>query len=184
MPVPLPQLLRENAPQPINRAPSPALALTLPWLMVMLGSLSPLLPLIASAPVVPPFGFLTMLAWQQLRPRLFPVWAGFPLGLFDDLYSGQPFGSAAVLWSLAILVLDLVEYRVPWRNFLQNWVIAVGLLLAYALLAASFANVDGGLRNLTVLGPQLVLSVLLMPLLGRIAALADRVRLLPLRRLD
>ncbi len=184
MPAPLPQLLRENAPQPINRAPSPALALTFPWLTVMLASLSPVLPLIASAPVVPPLGFLLLLAWQQLRPGLFPVWAGFPLGLFDDLYSGQPFGSAALLWSLAILVLDLVEYRVPWRNFIQNWVIAAGLILAYALLAAAFANAGGGVRNLVVLGPQLILSVLLMPLLGRIAALGDRFRLLPLKRLD
>lgn len=184
MPAPLPRLLREGAPQPINRAPSPALALGFPWLTVMLGSLAPLFPLIASAPVVPPLGFLMLIAWQQLRPGIFPMWAGFPLGLFDDAYSGQPVGSAALLWSLAVLVLDLVEYRVPWRNFVQNWVIAAGLILAYSLLAASLATGGDGVRNLVVMGPQLILSVLLMPLIGRIAALGDRLRLLPLQRLD
>ena len=37
--------------------------------------------------------------------------------LFDDLYSGQPFGSAIMLWSIAAIALEIVETRLPWRNF-------------------------------------------------------------------
>ena len=82
----------------INRGPSTLLAAALPLLLVMAGSLSPTWPVIAAAPVMPPLGFILLLAWQHLRPGLFPVWAGLPLGLFDDLFSGQPLGSAELLW--------------------------------------------------------------------------------------
>ena len=77
---PITETLRGFGKQRINRAPSPVLAISLPWLLVMLGSLSPTWPVIASAPLLPPFGFLLLVAWQQLRPGLFPVWAGLPLG--------------------------------------------------------------------------------------------------------
>jgi hypothetical protein len=60
---------------------------------ILFGSLPPWLPIIAPAPVPPPLGFLLLLAWRLLRPGLLPPWAGLPLGLFDDLYSGQPTGS-------------------------------------------------------------------------------------------
>ena len=69
------------------RALAAARATALPWLTILLGSLTPWLPVIAPAPVLPPFGFLFLLAWRLLRPGLLPLWAGLPLGLFDDLYS-------------------------------------------------------------------------------------------------
>ena len=160
----------------INRAPSPTLAIALPWILVMLGSLSPTWPLIASLPLLPPLGFLVLVAWQQMRPGLFPVWAGLPLGLFDDLYSGQPFGSGVLLWSLAAIGLDYVETRFPWRGFVQNWVLAAVVTVAYLALAALIA---GG--NMALLGPQLLLSVLLYPLIGHVVGLIDRLRLFPFR---
>lgn len=161
----------------INRAPSPLLAVALPWAVVMLGSLCPILPLIASAPVVPPFGFLILVAWQQLRPGLFPVWAGLPLGLFDDLYSGQPFGSAILLWSLAMIALDVIEARFPWRSFLHNWIVAAGFIVAYIVLSLEIANLGGAHTQLAVLLPQLIVSVLSYPLAGRLVGACDRLRL-------
>ena len=83
--------------QRINRAPSPVLAVGLPWLSIMVSSIASTILVIASAPVMPPLGFLAYLAWRQLRPGLLPMWAGLPLGVVDDLYSGQPFGSAVLL---------------------------------------------------------------------------------------
>ena len=77
----------------------------------MAGKMGPGWLLIASAPVLPPLGFLAFVAWRQLRPGLLPVWAGLPLGLFDDLFSGQPFGTAVMLWSIAAIVLDVIEAR-------------------------------------------------------------------------
>jgi rod shape-determining protein MreD len=165
----------------INRAPSPLLAILVPWLTVMLGSLSPTWPLIASAPLLPPLGFLILLAWRQLRPGLLPVWAGLPLGLFDDLYSGQPLGSAILLWSIALIVLEVIELRFPWRNFFLDWLVAAGLILAYLPTAMGLA-MDLP-PSLLVLAPQLLLSVLAYPLVGRLVALFDRFRLVGFRSL-
>lgn len=178
---PIPRLLRDVGKRQINRAPSPTLARITPWIVVMLGSLAPLLPLIASAPLVPPLGFLFLLGWLLLRPGIFPAWAGFPLGLFDDLFSGQPLGSSALLWSIAVLMLEIVEFRVPWRNFIQNWAIAAGLVSAHILLSALFAQQAGGAASFAALLPQLILAILLVPLVGRIVAMFDRFRLLPIR---
>lgn len=183
MPPPLSSALRKFGKPRINRAPSPVLAFATPWVLVMLGSMSPTWPIVASAPVLPPVGFLLLVAWQQLRPGLFPLWAGLPLGLFDDLYSGQPFGSAVLLWSLAMLGLDLVELRFPWRGFALNWFAASGFIAVYLLLTLLLANLGGGAASLSVLLPQLVFSVLAYPLAARLVGLADRFRLIPIRAL-
>lgn len=165
----------------INRAPSPLLAILVPWLTIMLGSLSPTWPLIASAPVMPPLGFLILLGWRQLRPGLLPVWAGLPLGLFDDLYSGQPLGSAVLLWSIALIVLEVIELRFPWRNFFIDWLVAAGLILAYLPTAMGLAL--NATPSVLVLVPQALLSVFGYPLVGRLVALFDRLRLVGFRSL-
>lgn len=164
----------------INRSPSPLLALAMPWLVIALGSLSPYWPLVASAPLVPPLGFMALIAWQQARPGLLPVWAGLPLGLFDDLYSGQPFGSAILLWSIAVILLDFVETRFPWRGFALNWLFAAAVIAAYLFLAQALAQ-PGLLAEPLAILPQLGLSILLYPLIARLVALFDRFRLIPVR---
>ncbi len=174
-------LPRFGRPQ-INREPSRILAVTAPWLLVMVGSLSPAWPIIISAPIVPPLGFLFLVAWQQLRPGLFPVWAGLPLGLFDDLYSGQPFGSAVLLWSAAMIALDVFEARFPWRGVVFNWLVASGLLAAYLLVAAGLANFGGGIFAPHLLLPQLLLAILTYPLLALVVSLTDRFRLIRIRK--
>jgi len=172
--------LSGDAPRPrINRVPSPAVARGTPWLTIMLGSLLPGLLLIASGPVLPPFGFLTFVAWRQLRPGLLPIWAGLPLGMFDDLYSGQPFGSAVLLFSAAAIGLDVIETHLPWRNFLTEWLVAIGFIVLYIAAGVGLANLDGAPAPLRVVVPQIVISVLLYPLVGRFVALADRLRLTP-----
>ena len=175
------RLPRFGRPQ-INREPSKILAVTAPWLLVMFGSLSPAWPVIASAPLMPPLGFLFLVAWQQLRPGLFPVWAGLPLGLFDDLYSGQPFGSAVLLWSTAMVALDLFEARFPWRGVVFNWLVASGLLTVYQVAAAGIADIGGGTASFRMLIPQVVFSILAYPLLALIVSRTDRFRLIPIRK--
>lgn len=161
----------------INRAPSPVLARTVPPLAVILGSIIQTLPLIASAPVMPPLGFLFLLAWRQLRPGLLPVWAGLPLGFIDDLFSGQPMGSAMLLWSLAMILLDVLEQRFPWRSYLMDWLVAAAIILAYLLLASTIAHIGETGPIVVVMAPQLFLSVLVFPLAERFIALCDRARL-------
>lgn len=163
----------------INRVPSPVLAFGTPWLTVMLFSLTPILPIVASAPVMPPLGFMLLLAWRQVRPGLLPVWAGVPLGMFDDMFSGQPFGSAVLLWTLAAIVLDLYEARFPFRHFLFDWLVSSIMVCAYIALSLVFANAAGASASVLVIAPQALTSILLLPLMGRLVSALDRFRLLP-----
>lgn len=164
----------------INRAPSPVIARAVPWLVVIAGSIAQTLPFIASAPIMPPLGFLVLLAWRQLHPGLLPVWAGLPLGFVDDLYSGQPLGSAMLLWSLTLIAMDLIEARFPWRSYVLDWLVAAAFMVGYLVLAFTFAH---GAASQTATGPllallpQVLLSILVFPLVERFVAMCDRVRL-------
>ena len=172
---------RDRYGSKINRDHSPALAYGLPWVVIVLASLSPLLPVVASSPVLPPLGFIVFLAWQLMRPGLLPLWAGIPLGLVDDLFSGQPLGSGIMLWSLTMLALEIVESRFPWRGFWQDWLTAAGLISAYLLASFFIAGAPLGLHMLKILTPLVVVSVLVFPLFAQLVAGLDRVRLLRLR---
>jgi rod shape-determining protein MreD len=168
----------------INRVPSSTLAQGLPWLAIMLASVIPGIVVIASAPVIPPLGFMMLLSWRQLRPGLLPVWCGMPLGAFDDLVSGQPFGSGIMLWSLAIILLDVIESRFPWRNFLLDWLTSSAMLCPYLLLGMAFANASGGGAIAASLVPQIITSILVFPLISLLVAGLDRLRLAPIVDLD
>lgn len=179
-----PRSRRDPYGSKINRAPSPVLAAAIPLLSILLGSLVPFLLIISPAPIVPPLGFLLMIAWRLMRPGLLPLWAGLPLGLVDDLYSGQPIGSGVLLFSLAMIAIDLVEARFPWRGFWQDWVMAAGLVTIYLAVAALISGADLTLIQLKVIVPQLLLSIVLFPIIVRVVALLDRWRLRRVRHLD
>lgn len=167
----------------INRTQSPLRASSVPWLSIMLGSLLPVLLLADVMPLVPPLGLLMLLAWRMVRPGLLPLWAGAPLGAFDDLFSGQPFGSAVLLWSLALIAIELIESRFPWRGFWQDWFTGglAALLVWLAALLLSGAKVTPEL--LVVAMPQALLLVLLYPILARMVASLDKFRLARARRI-
>ena len=165
----------------LNRAPSPVLAYCAPWLTIILASILPGWAYIAAAPLMPPLGFLMLLAWRQLHPGLLPVWAGLPLGLIDDLFSGQPPGSAVLLWSLAMLALEMIEMRWPWRNFLVEWAVFSGFITVYLLLIGVIANGTSRPDWLALLPPQILIAILVYPLVGRLVAWCDRWRLTPFR---
>ena len=167
----------------INRDHSPLLVYGIPWLTILIGSLAPMLPVIAPAPILPPLGYLMLLAWRMLRPGLLPLWSGFPLGLFDDIFSGQPLGSAILLFSVTLIALDLLEFRFPWRGFVQNWLIATLFILAYLPIAALVSGGAIGLGQLPLLLPQLLLSLAVFPIVMGVVALFDRARLLRLRKI-
>ena len=168
----------------INRTHSPIRAYVVPWASIMLGSLVPQLALASAVPLMPPLGFLLLISWRLVRPGLLPVWAGFPLGLFDDLFSGQPMGSAIMLWSASMIALEILETRFPWRGFFQDWAVTGALTVAYLLLAALFSGGRVDSVMLAVLMPQIVITLALIPLLARFVAGLDRFRLARVRGVD
>ena len=161
----------------INRTHSPIVAMALPWFTIMLGSLLPVFFIAAALPLVPPTGFLMLLAWRLVRPGLLPVWAGFPLGLFDDLFSGQPLGSSMVLWSVTMIAIEFLDRRIPWRTFLQDWIAAVLAVVAYLLASFIVSGASPTGAALVALGPQAILTVALFPAAARLTSVLDRLRL-------
>ncbi len=142
-------------------------------LSIVLGSLLTLLPLVATFPFLPPFGLLMLLAWRLHRADALRVWAPVPLGFVDDLVSGQPLGSAMLLWTLCFLAIDVLDTRLVWRDFWQDWLMAAGgigfVLIAGRLLASPFsAHVD------TALLMQIIVTTALFPLAYQLALRLDR----------
>src|SRR6185369_7191375 len=139
-----------------------------PVLSTMIASLAALAPLVSTAPLMPPLGFLMLLAWRLLRPELWPVWIGLPLGLFDDLVSGQPLGTAISLWTLTLLVLDLMDSYFIWRDFWIDWLVGAIFAIIYMLAGYWFSGLRSSPMAIETLLPQIALSILCFPGLVRI----------------
>jgi len=148
-----------------------------PVLSTMIASLAALAPLVSTAPLMPPLGFLMLLAWRLLRPELWPVWIGLPLGLFDDLVSGQPLGTAISLWTLTLLVLDLMDSYFIWRDFWIDWLVGAIFAIIYMLAGYWFSGLRSSPMAIETLLPQIALSILCFPGLVRICVRLDRWRL-------
>ncbi|NTS65704.1 rod shape-determining protein MreD [Sphingomonas sp. HHU CXW] len=145
----------------------------LPWSTVMAGSLLTIVPVGATLALMPPFGLLVLLSWRLLAPFAIRLWAPAALGLFDDIVSGQPIGSAMLLWTLGYFLVGVMEARSGMRDFWQNWVIAavaITLCLVGGRIIATpvAAHVD------VALAMQITLSILFFPavayLIGRLDA--------------
>jgi rod shape-determining protein MreD len=82
----------------------------IPAASVIAGSLLTLVPLVSQVPVLPPLALMIFLGWRFLRPEIWPIWAGLPFGLIDDLFSGNPLGSGMLLWTMIMIA------SVPWPS--------------------------------------------------------------------
>ncbi|HTI31036.1 MAG TPA: rod shape-determining protein MreD [Sphingomonas sp.] len=156
------------------QAAPPAIKLALPVLSIILGSLMVLLPVIATVPIVPPFGLLMVIAWRLLRADLIAPWAGIPLGLVDDLFSGAPLGTGMAGWTAALLILEAIDQRVLFRDMWQDWAITAGLIAFDLVLGWALAGLVGGVPAPWLLLPQWLCAVLCYPLVMRSAAWLDR----------
>lgn len=141
-------------------------------LTVMLGSLVTLLPIVATVPWMPPFGLMVLIGWRLLRPDVLRVWAAAPLGLFDDLVSGQPMGSATLLWGMSFIALDMLDMRLVWRDFWQDWLLA-SATIAFCLIGGRLVATPLGAHVDTALALQIALAVALYPLVARLCAALD-----------
>ncbi|MBO9712151.1 rod shape-determining protein MreD [Sphingomonas sp.] len=161
---------------PLRRVEERSRARWLAPVTVVAGSLvTVIFPMIATFPFLPPFGLLMLLAWRLHRADTLKVWAPVPLGLVDDLFSGQNLGAAMTFWTLCFIAIDVLDTRLVWRDFWQDWLIASGAvgfcLIAGRLVATPFAaHVD------TALLLQIVASAALFPLFFRFVVRLDRDR--------
>ncbi len=178
-----PSARRDQFGSKINRDHSPVLAIGVPWATILLASLAPMLPIIAAGPILPPLGYVFMLSWRVLRPGLLPMWAGLPLGLFDDLFSGQPIGSGVLLFSVTMIALDFIELRFPWRGFWQDWGVAALFSTIYLALTALFSGATISLIQLPLILPQILLTILIFPVVAQLVSLLDRIRLTRVKRI-
>jgi len=167
----------------INRVESPWRARSVHYVTIMLGSLLPIFVLADVMPIAPPLGFVMFLGWRLMRPGLMPLWVGVPLGAFDDLFSGQPFGSAILLWSVTMIVIEAIETRFPWRGFWQDWFTASVGIVTYILIAMLVSGAVLSPPLFVAAVPQIILSILLYPVISRLIAWFDRFRLSRSRRI-
>lgn len=151
-----------------------------PIASVMVGSLLPsIVPAIALSPVLPPTGLMMLLGWRLLRPELWPLWIGLPLGFFDDIVTGHPVGTAMCLWTLALVAIDSFSVRLIWRDYWQDWLIASVAIIAVTVMSWLFMQFGpgGGGGPLGRQWPQMVLAVFTFPFIARLCARLDRWRL-------
>jgi len=154
------------------------LARAAPAISIMAGSLITILPVITTFPILPPFGLLMLLGWRLLRAETVPVWMPLPLGLFDDLLSGQPMGSSMLLWTITVLAIDILDLRLVWRDFWQDWGLWVAGI-AFCLIAGRLIATPVAAHVDTVLLLQILVSIMLYPLVARLCAWIERKRSTP-----
>ncbi|TVV77326.1 rod shape-determining protein MreD [Sphingomonas solaris] len=155
----------------------PPRARLVPVASTMAGSLLHALPVVATAPVMPPFGLLVLLGWRLLRPELWHAWVALPLGLFDDLAAGHPPGSAMTLWTFGFLLLDMLDDRLLWRDYWIEWLVAAALIALCMTGTWAVAAFTTGERAIGAILPQIMVTIFCFPAVVRVCAVLDRWRL-------
>ena len=102
----------------------------MPAICVLIASLLTALPIISASGWYPDFGFLVLIGWRLLRSDVWPAWWAAPLGLFNDLVTGNPLGFSIAVWTAAMLLLDLADRRTMWCVYCLEWILVALILLA------------------------------------------------------
>ena len=160
----------------IGQGPVPG-AVYVPAFTVMAGSLLSALPIVSMTGWFPDFGFLMLIAWRLLRSDVWPSWWAAPLGLFNDLATGNPIGLSMAVWTAAMLILDLTDRRTQWRGYWLEWILAALLLLGNEAAEWRVAQIMGASLPFRTVLPPLLISVLAFPVFAFIVSRIDRWRL-------
>ena len=148
-----------------------------PAATVVIGSLLASLPIIVQNGWFPDFGFLALIAWRLYRADVWPSWWGAPLGLINDLVSGDPVGLSVTVWTASMLLLDLLDRRTIWRDYWIEWALASVLILFSEAAQWQVAAWIGAKVPFTAMLPPLLISVAAFPVVARIVARLDQWRL-------
>lgn len=160
----------------IGHGPVPG-ARYVPAASVLLGSLLAALPIVSTSGWYPDFGFLVLIAWRLLREDAFPAWWAAPLGLFNDLVTGNPVGLAVSVWTASMLLLDVADRRLMWRGYWLEWVLAALLLLGSEWAEWNVARITGAEVPFTSILPPLLIGIFAFPVAAWLVSRLDRWRL-------
>jgi rod shape-determining protein MreD len=144
---------------------------------VVAASLLSALPIVATSGWYPDFGFLALIGWRLLRSDPWPAWWAAPLGLANDLITGEPVGLSVALWSATMLLLDLIDRRTMWRDYWIEWALAAMLLLLNEIVSWWSAGILGAATPFSMLMPPLLISIFVFPVAAWLVARIDRWRL-------
>ena len=149
-----------------------------PLLSTVIAILLAALPIVASSPLLPDFGFLMLITWRLLRPEIWTAQMALALGLLSDLVTGHPLGQGMLLWTTTFLAIDLIDTRLGFRDYWMDWLIAAAMIIFETVGAWYIALLMGSDIRFTVMIPQLGLSILAYPVAARIVLGLDRWRLM------
>ncbi|WCT73325.1 rod shape-determining protein MreD [Sphingomonas naphthae] len=164
-------------PAHVDLVPPRRWTIGVPIASTLAGSAVAALPFVLSAPLLPSFGLLMLLSWRLLRPEMWAAWIALPLGLADDLLTGNALGSAAALWTATLLVLDRLDGVMVWRDHWADWAIAAIAIQCCAIGEWLLSGFVGGQGSFAALAPQVIAALLCYPAAVRITASLDRWRL-------
>jgi rod shape-determining protein MreD len=149
----------------------------IPALSVMAASLFAAMPIVTSRGWFPDFGFVSLIAWRLLRADAWPAWWAAPLGLFNDLATGNPIGFSVAIWTAAMLALDIADRRTMWRGYWLEWAFAALLLLGNEAAEWRVAQIMGASLPFVTVLPPVLISILAFPIAAWIVSCLDRWRL-------
>jgi rod shape-determining protein MreD len=149
----------------------------IPLVSTIAAILLALLPIVASAPLLPDFGFLMLITWRLMRPEIWTPRTALALGLLADLVAGNPLGQSMLLWTSVFLAFEMIDGRLGFRDYWMEWLIAAGALIFHTVGAWYIALLMGSDVRFAAMAPQIGLSVLAYPVAARLVLALDRWRL-------
>jgi rod shape-determining protein MreD len=149
----------------------------MPAASVVAASLLSALPIVSNSGWYPDFGYLVLLSWRLLRSDPWPPWWAAPLGLVNDLFTGNPLGLSVALWSVTMLAIDLIDRRTMWRDYWIEWGLAALFLGIDEWLQWRVAALGGARVPVVAIVPPLLISICVFPLSAWIVSRFDRWRL-------
>lgn len=160
----------------IGQGPMPA-AEYVPAACVVVAILFCALPIVVENGWFPDFGFLMLIAWRLRRSDVWPAWWAAVLGLLNDALSGAPIGLSIAVWTGAMLLTEIAERRILWKDYWIEWALAALLIVMNETAQWQVAAWMGAKVPFTAVIPPLFISIAAFPLFAWAVAAIDGWRL-------
>ena len=160
----------------IGEGPVPA-AEFVPAASVVVGILFCALPIVVENGWFPDIGFLMLIGWRLRRPDVWPAWWAAILGLLNDALSGSPIGLSVAVWTGAMLLTEIAERRILWKDYWIEWALAALLIAMNEAAEWQVAAWMGARVPFTAVIPPLFISIAAFPIFAWAVGWIDSWRL-------